>query len=74
MAPLKQNMQNNEFIVNDLNNAGFRGQALDVKINQSGSIDEIPFSEQMVAYRIVKSKLSAYDDMKVDLDQQWQFS
>ncbi len=48
-------MQNNAFIVNDVNNARFRGQALDVKIKQSGSIDEIPFGDQMVAYR--QSKL-----------------
>ncbi len=66
---IKQAMQNNEFIVDDLNGTKFKGQSLDVKANQTGTIDEIPFEDKMVAYRMVKSKLQAYEHMKFDLDQ-----
>ncbi len=65
---IKQAMQNNEFIVQDLNGTRFRGQSLDVKANQTGSIDEVPFGDNMISYRVVNAKLSSYETIKSELN------
>jgi hypothetical protein len=61
-------MQDNIYIVNDLNGYMFRGQALEVRVNQMCTIHEIPIDDRLVCYREVTKRVMEYPNMRASLE------
>jgi hypothetical protein len=66
---IRRKMQDNIYIVNDLNGFLFRGQPLEVKINQMGAIDEIPIYDRLISYREVTKRVMEYPNMRAELEE-----
>jgi hypothetical protein len=66
---IRRKMQDNIYIVNDLNGFMFREQPIEVRVNQMGTIDEIPIDDRLISYREVTRRVMEYPNMRAELEE-----